>query len=464
MLVSVNGGEGDASWLPRTQPFCNTLHLQHHTLLRSCTSCPSLLLLSLTGSPPPGPLPMPPGFAVPPAGWVGPDGAPLMPPPLPPGYYWAAMPAVPGMQVGVLGSGIGWAAAAALTPNSCMVWRVGVHAPALNRWHPKRCSLPPCPHAADCASRLSLLCCLQFGNVDMNEVLPAGPWPYPPFYPPVAPPPFPPLPPGAMLPPGLPLPPHMLPYGEEGVLAPFPPGMPVPLPPEAAEQLAAAAAAHSAAADHPTGAPAAGGEQAAAAEGVDSEAAATAEAAARGEAAEPQQAASAAEPPQPTAAAPRKGFLALLQDVYGPAGAAQPPAAASRPQRDSGFDAAAAAAELQRRWQTAAPAAVPAQRPHNAAAETAPAAPRSASNGRPPSRGSSSGSLGSKSGKASALGGSSGRASPAGGPSKPVVVAVRAWSSDDSTSDGPKWKIQAAPQAQQAQQGGATATQQEQQQ
>ncbi|PRW57832.1 hypothetical protein C2E21_3756 [Chlorella sorokiniana] len=329
-------------------------------------------------SPPPGPLPLPPGFAVPPAGWVGPDGAPLMPPPLPPGYYWAAMPAMPGVQ---------------------------------------------------------------FGNVDMAEVLPGGPWPYPPFYPPGAPPPFGLPPPGAMLPPGVPLPPHTLPYGEEGFLAPFPPGMPVPLPPEVTEQLAAAAAAHAAAAP----------------EGAAEEKAAGSAAAATEAAPQP------AEPAQP-AAAPRKGFLALLQDAYGPAGAAQQPAAASRAQRDSSFDAAAAAAELQRRWQAAAPAAVLAQPPQAAAAEAAPSAPRSASKGRPPSRGSSSGSLGSKSGKASALGSSSGRASPAGGPGKPVVVAVRAWSSDDSTSDGPKWKIQAATQPQQAQQGGAATEQQQQQQ
>ena len=396
------------------------------------------------GSPPPGALPLPPGFALPPPGWVGPDGMPLMPPP---GCYWAMVPP-PGMQVGWGWAGDGgWArdgrgpaAGALLLGQACFTRCRTAAQPA---------SVRPCPLAPLClthcpSSPPGWPALLQFGNVDMAEVMAHGPWPYP-FFPPGGPPPYPLPPPGAGLlaPPGVPLPPHQLPFGEEGVLAPFPPGMPVPLPPEAAQELAAAAA------------------QAAAAAGAESAAAA---ADASGEPAAPQPAKPAAGAPE---GAPRKGFLALLQQAYGPAGSEQPLAEASSTQRGPGFDAAAAAAELERRWQAVAPAAAPAR---SAAASPAPQpvgaagqAPHSASKARPPSRGSSSGSLGSKAGKVATLGGgSSGRNSPAAGPGKPVVVAVRAWSSDDSASDGPKWKIQAAPQQQDA--AGAAAGQRQQQQ
>jgi hypothetical protein len=99
-------------------------------------------------------------------------------------------------------------------------------------------------------------------------------------------------------------------------------------------------------------------------------------------------------------------------------------------------------------------------------------APRSSSKGAALASRGSSGRIGdSKEGIASKAlppSGSSGRNSPvasvagsgpsaaviaasaaaAGGATKPVVVAVRAWSSDDSTSDGPRWKIQTGRQQQ----------------
>lgn len=282
--------------------------------------------------------------------------------------------------------------------------------------------------------------------------MPPGAFPYP-FYPPM---PYPALPPGH---PGMAMPPpHMLPYLGDGQLAPFPQGMPVPLPPEVAEELAAVAAA--------AGSQLAGGWPGAASpdmlaepaeEGADAQQEASTDGDSEQLAANLQQEEQAPGPPavlceqpgqqQPSSTGSQKGgFVAMLQeacsapDASAEARAAKAaPAASSRPRGGLSFDAAAAAAELERRWQAAAAQSVPAS---SLAAPKRPAAlAQACTNQR-----SSAGGAGGKLGKPSAGKPVSGRASPAGG-SKPVVVAVRAFTSDDSAGgDGPapKWRISTA--------------------
>lgn len=278
----------------------------------------------------------------------------------------------------------------------------------------------------------------------MGEGLAHGPYPYP-FYPPGAP--FPGAP--GMLPPGAPLPP-LGPYGPEAGMAPFPPGMPVPLPPEVAEELAAQQAAQQAALQQQQAAepavPAAEPAAEVAEQVVDAAAVA------------PQAAAQAQQPVAEQPAVPAApGFLSLARHAYEclPASAQRPPngpsAARGQRPRSPAFDADAAAAELERRWRASAPHAVPCS-----------SLPRPQQPSQPPTghealarggKGGSSASLSSKGG----LGGSSGslsgkacgRTSPAAGV-KPVVVAVRAWSTDDAAGDTPKWKIASAVQQLQA--------------
>lgn len=278
-------------------------------------------------------------------------------------------------------------------------------------------------------------------------MLPPGPYPYPAFCPPYMPPPG----PGGPMqpPPGMPHGPHPMMYGGEGAhLAPYPPGMPVPLPPEVAAELAAAAG------PAQPGAPAAPGRKPAAAA-----------AAAPDSRVEPAEGAAEAQQPdvpssggESRAAAGPAGFLALLQRSCGGVQLILPGSGQRR--RRQGFDAAATAAEFERRWQAAAPTAVPACSLEPAAEQW----PAAAAAPQPPSR-SSSGSLSSKgtpsvAAKRAPSGSCSGRSSPAGGApgGKPVVVAVRAWTTDDSADDGHvgKWRIQTANpsaehQAQQAQ-------------
>lgn len=286
----------------------------------------------------------------------------------------------------------------------------------------------------------------------MGEVLQPAPYPYPFFAPegeayplgPDAAPPaaMPMLPPGALMP-------HPLPYAGGG-LAPFPHGMPLPLPPEAAAELAAVAGEATAELAQPVV------QQPAAQQPV------------------VQQPAAKQQPQQATSTVPRTSFLARLQQACGTLLVLQPPPTDSRSrsahqQTQPAFDAAAAAGEFEQRWQAAAVQAAPSSRPAvaqpqqepqvqlqvqvaakqsiGAAAATHPGVPR-AKPARPPSRGGSTDSLGSAN-KAKVPGSGSGRSSPAvGAGSKPVVVAVRAWSSEDSTSDGTRWRIQSAkPQA-----------------
>ena len=360
------------------------------------------------------------------------------------GWYWPVMMPhpPPGMQVGGWVGGQGW---------RLVVEFRGMIVPS---GLPARLTQPP-PSAAGAPVLL------QFGNVDMSDVMPpAGLYPYP-FYHPA---PYS-LPPGAM-----PLAhPHHLPYGGggldggEGQLAPFPAGMPLPLPAEAA------AAAEQAAIEWAEPAATDGGRD------DGEEAAACAVPAAQG---------------QPPATASNGGFLAMLREARGAACAPQASTASTASEADSWrhggghprgrqpprFDPAAAAAEMERRWQATAPTAVrasslapPAALPA-AATATVLIAPRSSSKGAALASRGSSGSIGaSKVGIASKAfppSGGSGRNSPvasvagsgpsaaviaaaaAGGATKPVVVAVRAWSSDDSTSDGPRWKIQTGRQQQ----------------
>ncbi len=298
--------------------------------------------------------------------------------------------------------------------------------------------------------------------------MPPGAYPYP-LYPPM---PYPGMPPGH--PASMPMPPpHMLPYPGDGQLAPFPQGMPVPLPPEVAEELAAVAAAAE-------GQPAGGWPAAASpdmlAEPAEVEMEAHLEAPTDGSIEQlgpkPQQYQQAREPAvvaqlqhdgkQPCSTGSRKGgFVAMLQKACGaqdptPEALAAQDAAAEGDRRHRGpaaaasFDAAAAAAELERRWQAAAAQSVP------ASSLAVPRPPAAAPPPCPNPRSSSGGVLGpgSKPGKPSVGKAGSGRASPAGS-SKPVVVAVRAFTSDDSAGgdgQGPKWRISTAPPAARQQQ------------
>ncbi|KAL4457297.1 hypothetical protein ABPG75_012162 [Micractinium tetrahymenae] len=289
---------------------------------------------------------------------------------------------------------------------------------------------------------------MQYGVDPAEGGMPPGAFPYP-FYPPM---PYPALPAGhpasmAMAPP------HMLPYPGEGPLAPFPPGMPVPLPPEVAEELAAVAAAAGA---HPEGGWAGAASLDIPAEAAQDEGAAEAEAPAGGTseqlASQPQ---AEQQQQQPGGTGSRKGgFLAMLQEACGApessAGAPAAMAAAAVSSRRRGgpptppaFDAEAAAAELERRWQAAAAQSVPASSlaaPVRAGAAAAVRADQRSSTG-------SGAGVSGKPLKPSVAKAGSGRASPAGG-SKPVVVAVRAFTSDDSAGgDGPapKWRISTAP-------------------
>lgn len=304
---------------------------------------------------------------------------------------------------------------------------------------------------------------MQFGVDPVEGGILPGAFPYP-FYPPV---PYPAVPPGHPASMAMPLPPHMLPYPGDGQLAPFPHGMPVPLPPEVATELAAVAAAARGQLDGSWSA-AAFSDVATDAEGEEEQAQddACTDGSSEQQATQPRQEQQAPKPPavshvqeqqQPGSSASQKsGFVEMLQQAcgaqdssaHGPAALAA--ATSSSRRRDSrqpsaSFDAAAAAAELARRWQVAASQSVP--------ASTLTTLGRSAAASACPHQRRSTGSTGaipgagSKPGKPSAGKAGSGRASPAPG-SKPVVVAVRAFTSDDSAGgdgQGPKWRISTAP-------------------
>ncbi|KAI3425730.1 hypothetical protein D9Q98_007706 [Chlorella vulgaris] len=392
--------------------------------------------ISEPGSPPPaGMLHGPPdGFPGHPMAWVGPDGCLMGPPHM--GYYYMVPPMAP----------------------------------------------PPG---------------MQFGSLDMQEVGPPGHYPahYQPAY-------FHPahyqLPPGHLgAAPGMPPPHHHPGMGfSEGPLPPFPPGMPMPLPPEAAEELAAAARAHDAGqlqlepqeqqqqegSEWPETSASSGAEAGAEVgaeaetkepEGAEQPAAGVEDSAAfflpqADHGCEPGQEQQPGEPeqrqqPQPQQQQqqqqqqPKGGFLALLEAACGtlPAPAHQAPQLAPRGRRQPPrFDAAAAAAEFERRWQAAAPklaalqpngtaaqpprSAAPAKKHSSsvAALKAAAKAPRSSSPGA-----QAGGKGGAWSGKAGSAG-ASGRSSPGG-----VVVAVRAWSIDEGAGDA-RWQIHSAKQQQ----------------
>ncbi|KAL4858328.1 hypothetical protein ACK3TF_001801 [Chlorella vulgaris] len=393
--------------------------------------------ISEAGSPPPaGMLHGPPdGFPGHPMAWVGPDGCLMGPPHM--GYYYMVPPMAP----------------------------------------------PPG---------------MQFGSLDMQEVGPPGHYPahYQPAYFHPAHYQLPPGHPGGA--PGMPPPHHHPGMGfSEGPLAPFPPGMPIPLPPEAAEELAAAARAHDAgqlqleqqeqqeqqqeegsewlevgeSCGAEAGAEAEVEAEAEEAEGAEQPAAGVEDSAAcflpqadhgcepgqEQQPGEPEQQQQQQHQQQQQQQQPKGGFLALLEAACGtlPTPANQAPQPATRGRRQPPrFDAAAAAAEFERRWQAAAPklaalqpngtaaqpprSAAPAKKHSSsvAALKAAAKAPRSSSPGA-----QAGGKGGAWSGKAGSAGGS-GRSSPGG-----VVVAVRAWSIDEGAGDA-RWQIHSAKQQQ----------------
>ena len=297
----------------------------------------------------------------------------------------------------------------------------------------------------------------------MGEALPTAPYPYTYFMPA----PYVPLLPGH---PGMPLP-HMAHCGSDGQLVPFPPGMPLPLPPQAADKLAEAQPAGDWGAAVPESHSVPGDEPGAQhePEAAASEQQQQGQSVVEQPATERQQQPEAEQPAaQPQPAQPRKPFLAMLREACGAPPAATQPAGGREGRRRGAFDPAAAASELARRWHAAAPKSVPASSLPQPARSASPApgvepwGDRRSSGGggvKPaalPQRGSSGSLGGGKPGKPSSGSSASsavpsGRNSPAncgggaGGAAKPVVVAVRAWSSDDSAADGqPKWRIQSA--------------------
>ena len=274
--------------------------------------------------------------------------------------------------------------------------------------------------------------------------------------------------------------PHMLPYhpagGEElpygACLAPFPPGLPVPLPPEAAEELQAAMAAQHAAW-------AAAAATAATASCVDGTAAAADPTAAAAGAAETAASASAPEPADGAAdvssARSNGGFLAMLHAAC----TAPAPSPAARSRRQGGasrappaqrrcFNPGAVLREFEARFSAAGMGVAlqklppqqhqPQHQQHLqqhqqhqqpsslGAVNCGIGKPRRSSKAASAASGvETASSTGHKiSSLASAGSGQLPGGKQAGSAAKPVVVAVRAWRDEGSGSDSPRWRISTA--------------------